>query len=202
MRFQILPAFCLALAFSCAPSSTRAAKNQSTNPGHYTDWHDVDEVTIAQPFQLKNYARVVVEPLDTRNASLPEAKDNSYAAVKEALAASTEPFAAGLREKLSGANVQVQVGRGGGAKALLVRARITKSDPGSQAARYFGGFGAGAAKVGIAGEIIDASSGKTLVRFTQERRSGVGMFGGGYRALLDRSLKQIGGDVAGLLRAF
>lgn len=143
----------------------------------------------------------MVEPLDTRGAALPDAKDNTYAAVKEALAASTEPFAAGLREKLSGSNVQVQIGRGG-AKALVVRARIIKSDPGSQAARYFGGFGAGAAQVGISGEIIDGNSGKTLLRFTQERRSGVGLFGGGYRALLDRSLKQIGGDVAGLLRAF
>jgi hypothetical protein len=83
-----------------------------------------------------------------------------------------------------------------------VRARITKSDPGSQAARYWGGFGAGAAKVGISGEIVDGASGKVLVRFTQERRSGFGLLGGGYRELLDRTMRQIGGDVAGLVRAF
>ena len=77
-----------------------------------------------------------------------------------------------------------------------------KSDPGSQAARYWGGFGAGAAKVGITGEIIDGRTNKVLVRFTQERRSGFGLFGGGYRELLARSMRQIGGDVAGLIKAF
>lgn len=63
-------------------------------------------------------------------------------------------------------------------------------------------FGAGAAKVGVSGEIIDGRTNKVLVRFTQERRSGFGGFGGAYRELLDRTLQQIGGDVGGLIRAF
>lgn len=176
------------------------AKTPSTQPGTYTDWHDLDQVTIVQPFQASSYKTVVVEPLDTRNAPLPEAKDNSYAAVKEALANCTQPFLEGLRAKLGG--MQVQAGQGGGSNALIVRARITKSDPGSQAARYFVSFGAGAAKVGVAGEIVDGKTNKVLARFAQERRSGTGGFGGGYRDLLDRSLRQIGGDVAGLVRAF
>lgn len=178
------------------------AQKGKPQAGQFKDWHDVDEVTIVQPFQLASYKRVVVAPLNTSEATLPDAKDNSYAAVKAALANSAEPFVAGLRDKLGRTNMEVTPGKGGGAGTLVIRARITKSDPGSQAARYFGGFGAGAAKVGVSGEIIDGGSGKTLLRFAQERRSGVGMFGGGYRELLDRSLKQIGGDVAGLLRAF
>ena len=152
-----------------------------------------------QSFQRSSYGRVVVQRLDTSNAPLPEKSDNSYAAVKAALAGSTDAFAEGLRGKLPG--VQVQTGEGGN-NALLVRARIMKSDPGSQAARYWGGFGAGAAKVGITGEIVDGRTNKVLVRFTQERRSGFGLFGGGYRELLDRSMRQIGGDVAGLISAF
>ena len=182
------------------PFHVYAQKGGATKPGSYTDWNDVDQVTIVQPFQRTAYSRVVVQPLDTRNAPLPEPSDNSYAQVKAALAGSTQAFTQGLRDKLAG--MQVQSGQGGGANALIVRARITKSDPGSQAARYFAGFGAGAAKVGIAGEIVDGRTNKVLVRFTQERRSGVGLFGGGYRELLDRSLRQIGGDVAGLIRAF
>ncbi len=181
------------------PAAANAQKN-ATKPGSYTDWNDVDQVTIVQPFQLGSYSRVVVQPLDTRNATMPDAKDNSYSAVKEALANSTQPFTQGLSEKMK--TLPVQAGQGGGAKALIIRARITKSDPGSQAARYFVSFGAGAAKVGVSGEIVDGGTGKTLVKFTQERRSGVGGFGGGYRDLLDRSLRQIGGDVAGLIRAF
>jgi hypothetical protein len=194
--FVCLIALCsLALSLEAAPPSSGAAK-----PGRYTDFHDVDEVTIVQPFQLANYKTVVVAPVDTRNAPLPPEKDNSYADVKTALATSTELFVQGMQQKAGG--LQVRSGQSGGADALLVRTRITKSDPGSQAARYWGGFGAGAVKVGMTGEIIDGRSNKVLVRFTQERRSGFGMFGGGYRDLLHRTMKQIGGDVANLLKAF
>ena len=197
-----MKSFCLLLFAVVAiafPAQLHAQKG-TARPGSYTDWNDVDQVTIVQPFQASTFNRVVVQPLDTRNAPLPEKSDNSYAEVKAALAGSTQAFVQGMREKLSG--MQVQSGSGGGANALIVRARIIKSDPGSQAARYFAGFGAGAAKVGISGEILDGKTNKVLVRFTQERRSGVGFFGGGYRELLDRSLRQIGGDVAGLIRAF
>ena len=185
------------LAAPVLPAQQRSA---AVKPGKYTDFKDVDEVTVVQPFQLRNYKRVVVQRLDTRNAPLPEAQDNSYKDVKAALANSTEPFAEGLRDKIGG--MQVDTGRAGGAGALVVRARVTKSDPGSQAARYFASFGAGAAKTGIAGEIVDGGSGKVLARFVQERRSGFGMFGGGYRELLDRNMRQIGGDVGNMLRAF
>ena len=195
LRFSLI-----ALVAAAIPSHVHAQKAGAVKPGSYTDWNDVDQVTIVQPFQRAAFNRVVVAPLDTRNAPLPEKSDNSYAEVKAALGGSTQAFVQGLRDKLPG--MQVQSGSGGGAGALVVRARITKSDPGSQAARYFAGFGAGAAKVGITGEILDGKTNKVLVRFTQERRSGVGLFGGGYRELLDRSLRQIGGDVAGLVRAF
>jgi hypothetical protein len=62
--------------------------------------------------------------------------------------------------------------------------------------------GAGAVKIAMAGEIIDGSTKKILVRFQQERRSAVGMFGGGYEALFRRTARQIGGDIAGLVNAF
>ena len=186
------------VAAAVLPNAAHAQKGGATKPGKYTDFHDIDEVTIVQPFQAKSYNRIVVQRLNTSNAPLPEASDNSYAEVKAALANSTTPFMEGVREK---AGMQVQPGAAG-PTSLVIRARITKSDPGSKAARYFASFGAGAAKVGITGEIVDGGTGKVLARFTQERRSGVGLFGGGYRELLDRSLKQIGGDVAGLIRAF
>src|SRR6266849_2483465 len=40
-------------------------------------------------------------------------------------------------------------------ESLLLRARITKIDPGSQAARYWGSFSARAAIVEITGDIFD-----------------------------------------------
>ena len=192
----------LAAAIALPLEALAQKKGGAPKPGRYTDFHDLDEVTIVQPFQLGSYKRVVVQRLNTSNALLPDPKDNSYAAVKAALANSTEPFAKGVRDELKRTNLTVDAGGRGGAGALVIRARITKSDPGSQAARYFASFGAGAAKVGISGEIVDGATNKVLARFTQERRSGFGAFGGGYRELLERNMHQIGGDVAGLLQAF
>ena len=190
----------VAAAVLLAPSPAVAQKGGAPKPGRYTDFHDLDEVTVMQPFQLRSYKRVVVQRLDTTNAPLPERSDNSYAEVKAALATSAQSFARGMQDKLGG--TRVETGRSGGAGTLVIRARVTKSDPGSKAARYFASFGAGAAKTGISGEIVDGGSNKVLARFVQERRSGFGMFGGGYRELLERNMRQIGGDVAGLLRAF
>lgn len=102
------------------------------------------------------------------------------------------------RRKIGGNNPPAS----GKARTLVIRARVTKLDPGSRAARYWAAFGAGAVKIAMTGEIIDAASNKTLVRFKQERRSAVGMFGGGYQELFTRTAHQIGGDIATLINAF
>ena len=198
-RFFVVAAAALAAAIAL-PIDALAQKGAAAKPGRYTDFNDIDEVTIVQPFQLRNYKRVVVQRVGTKGALLPDAKDNSYPHVKAALANSTGVFAKGVRDDLKG--MAVDAGGRGGAGTLVIRARVTKSDPGSQAVRHFASFGAGAAKVAITGEILDGGTNKVLARFTQERRSGFGVFGGGYRELLERNIHQIGGDVAGLLRAF
>ena len=131
------------------------------------------------------------------DVKLPEANDNTYRAVQSALRTMKPAFIDGVVRK-----AKRKAGVSGSGRTLVIRARVTKVDPGSQAARYFVGFGAGAVKIGILGEIVDGSSGKVLVRFAQERRSGFGGFGGGYGALFARTARQLGGDVAGLINAF
>ena len=106
-------------------------------------------------------------------------------------------FIDGLERK-----AQRKVGAAQSGRTLIVRARLTKVDPGSQAARSWAGFGAGAVKIAMVGEIVDGASQKTLVRFAQERRSGFGWFGGAYGELFQRTARQLGGDVAGLINAF
>ncbi len=157
----------------------------------------MDEVTIVQPFRSAAYTTVAVESFDSSGVHLPDPEDNTFAAVKKALGTIKPAFIEGLQKK---ARRPLAASRNGG--TLIVRARLTKVDPGSQAARYFGGFGAGAVKLAILGEIVDGTSGKTLVRFVQERRSGFGAFGGGYGELFQRTARQLGGDVAGLINAF
>lgn len=179
-----------------------AASKGTTTPGTYRNWNgDMDEVTIVQPFRLDTYNDIAVESFDSAGVTLPNPKENTYEAVRSALSsikpAFIEGFLKNLRRKPGGANPV----RGKG-QTLVIRARLTKLDPGSQAARYFAGFGAGAVKIEMTGEVVDAYSRKTLIRFKQERRSGFGAFGGGYGELFTRTARQIGGDVADLLNAF
>lgn len=179
-----------------------AASKGTTTPGTYRNWNgDMDEVTILQPLRLDAYNDIAVESFDTAGVILPSAKENTHEAVRSALSlikpAFIEGFQKNLRRKPGGANPV----RGKG-QTLVIRARLTKLDPGSQAARYWAGFGAGAVKIEMMGEIVDASSRKTLIRFKQERRSGFGAFGGGYSELFARTARQIGRDVADLLNAF
>jgi hypothetical protein len=173
------------------------AARAPTAPGTYHDWHDVDEVTIIQPFNASAYSQIAVESFDSAGIKLPDPNDNTYRAVQLALRTMKPAFMEGVAR-----NAKRKVGVTGPAKTLVIRARLTKVDPGSQAARYVIGFGAGTVKIAIAGEIIDRASGKVLVRFVQERRSGFGLFGGGYAALFGRTARQLGGDVAELINAF
>jgi len=189
-------------SFGLTLSENAEASKGTTTPGTYRDWNgDIDEVTILQPFRLDTYNDIAVESFDIAKVPLPNPKENTHAAVQSALStikpAFIEGFQQDLRRKPGGTNTV----RGKG-ETLVIVVRLTKLDPGSQAARYFGGFGAGAVKVQMTGDIVDARSRKVLVRFRQERRSGFGMFGGGYGELFIRTARQIGGDIAGLLTAF
>lgn len=179
-----------------------AASNGTTAPGTYRNWAgDLDEVTIIQPFRLDAYNDIAVESFDAAGVALPNPNENTYEAVRSAIGSIKPAFIQGLlqnlRRKPGGANMP----RGKG-ETLVIRARLLKVDPGSQAARYFIKFGAGAVKIEMLGEVIDARSRKTLIRFRQERRSGVGVLGGAYGELFARTARQIGGDVAELLNAF
>jgi hypothetical protein len=194
-------------------ASLAAADKVSTAPGKYKEWKDLDEIEIVKTFKLADFAGILVEPIDTSKTPLPGADDNSYEPAKKALAAFTPVFVDGLKERVSkdkkaiGRELPVTTATETNTrppvdgKWLTVRGRVDNFDPGSRAARYFGGFGAGAAIVKVSGEIAE-TGGDVLIRFTQERRSGVGAFGGSYDKLLQRSGKEIGQDVGSIFREF
>jgi hypothetical protein len=190
--------FCAVLGtLTLTPSRDANAARGATAPGTYRDWNgDIDEVTILQPFNAASFDSIAVESFDTTGVQLPNPKDNTYPAVLTAMRLVKPAFMGGLQEK-----ARRKIG-GGGRGTLIIRARMTKLDPGSRAARYWAGFGAGAVKIQLVGEIVDGNSKRVLVRFRQERRSGFGAFGGGYEELFTRTARQIGGDIAGLVNAF
>lgn len=176
-------------------------KTASTEPGTYSGWGpDIDEIEILQKFEFAGYKKIVVKPFDTSETPLPEKDDNTYEPVKKVLASATEGFVQGLRGSVDADVAMGESANGSG--TLIVRAKVETMDPGSKAARYWAGFGAGAARAKISGEIVDAATGAVLVRFTQERRSGVGLMGGDYQELMQRNLNAIGEDVANLLKVF
>jgi hypothetical protein len=121
--------------------------------------------------------------------------------VKKVLASATEGIVQGVRGEVD-TKVTIEQKEPKSAGTLIIRGKLTELDPGSKSARYFAGFGAGAARVKIEAEIVDAASGEVLARFEQERRSGVGVMGGDYQELMQRSLNAVGEDIANLLKAF
>lgn len=193
----------LTITIAALPLYARGKKAlASTVPGTYENWGpDIDKLEIVKTFKFSDYNKVAVEPFDTDSVKLPEKDDNTYEPVKKVLASSTEGFVQGLRGNVD-AKVSVDEKPGKAADTLIIRAKVLAMDPGSKAARYWAGFGAGAAKAKIEGEIVDAKTKVVLARFTQERRSGVGMMGGDYQELMQRNLNAIGEDVAKLLKAF
>jgi len=196
--------FCLVvgnLTIAFCPDAA-AARKDATTPGTYRDWNgDIDEVTILQPFNAAGYDSIAVETFDTAGVPLPNPNDNTYAAVQGAIRLIKPAFITGLEQNARRKIAPNNPPASGKSRTLVIRARVTKLDPGSRAARYWG-VGAGAVKIAMTGEIIDAASKKTLVRFKQERRSAFGMFGGGYEELFTRTARQIGGDIASLVNAF
>ncbi len=182
-----------------SPSRAPAVRSSQTivTPGTYHEWHDIDEVTILRTFDPSAFDQIAVESFDTSGVQLPPADDNTFRSVQAALRTMKPAFIEGLERK-----AQRKRGATASHRTLVIRGRLLKVDPGSQAARYWVGFGAGAVKIQITGELVDGSSGATLVRFVQERHSGFGVFGGGYNDLFQRTARQLGGDVAGLINAF
>jgi hypothetical protein len=186
----------IAIAFAAM-----AAKKAPTVPGKYAEWGpDIDSIEIVKTFKFADYSKFVVQPLDT--SSTPKAEEPDMVGKVEKVAAqATEPFLAGLKKGVpTAAMASAEPGEG----ALIVRGKVTALEPGSRAKRMWVGYGAGAARTAIDGEIVDAKTGQVLVRFTQERRSGVDLpfRGSSYEDVMKRNLSAIGEDVANLLKEF
>ena len=140
------------LSLLASPVVAKKGKGSSTEPGKYTEWNEeIDELEVVETFKLSDYSKVVVEPFDTDGTPLPEKDDNTYEPVQEVLKDPAGPFAEGLTGELKG-KIAVSQGSGGkGEGTLIVRSKMLALDPGSRAARYWAGFGAGAARAEVSG---------------------------------------------------
>ena len=186
------------LAIALAASG---AKKTPTAPGTYKEWGpDIDSIEIVKTFRASDYSKIVVQPLDT--SSTPKAEEaDMVERVAKVAASATEPFLIGVKKGFPDASIAKSATAPG---TLIVRGKVTVLDPGSRAKRMWVGYGAGAARTAIDGEIVDAKTGEVLIRFTQERRSGIERFGRGssYEEIMNRNLTAIGEDAANIIKSF
>jgi hypothetical protein len=171
-------------------------------PGVHEDWNGLDKVVINEVFHLSDYSLVQVLPFDTKGTPLPDKGDNTYEPVVEAL----QMFSARVVHKMQEAlEVKVEAAESAAdpaeakAETLIVRGRVTEMNPGSHAARFWGGFGAGHTRVAIECEVVDAQTGKVLVRMTHARASSGTK---SYERILRGDTRDLGEDVAKLLKQF
>jgi len=184
----------------CVTTAVRPAQYPSSAKG----WNGIDSVEFLKEFRLQNYSRLVVEPLDTSATQLPPKDENTYEPVIAILKKTDNILLTEIAQKLKG---QLEVSgqkpdAGSMDQTILLRGKVADIHPGSQAARYWAGFGAGSAWVKINGEIVDAKSNDVLLRFEQQRIGAMGMFGGGYNGLLTDCVVEIGRDIGHLLILF
>jgi hypothetical protein len=147
-----------------------------TAPGEYRNWGgQIDKLEIVSPFRLSSYHQILVAPLDISSVPLPDARDASYKPVQEILSQATSPFIFGLKEVLPKVPVQVAApGVSPGPGTLVVHCKLTALSPGKQNPLY-SPSGPGRPSAMIEGEVMDGGTGKTLLRFRQERRFGSGI---------------------------
>ena len=206
-RFWLLQMVALiALVGGCA-SEQQKARNAlpQTYPATISKWNNgLNHVEFVQPFQLNDYAKVVVLPVDSSGTKLPPSDENTYKPVTVILSKSADLFVEGIRGKVK-ALIPVEASTpaaGEAGKWLKVQIRILEMDPGSQAMRYWVGMGAGRAHTRIEGDLIDAQTNQALLHFQDDDYGSAGLFGGGYEALLTNEVQTIGENFGVLLIAF
>jgi hypothetical protein len=176
-------------------------------PSVVEDWghSTIDKAEFLQPFSLKDYQRVVIRPLDKSKVELPDEDGNTRKTVERAMANFENMLAEGMGKSLPrGMKVEILAANqdpAGG--SLEVRGKVVEINPGSRALRAFAGLvGGGKSRTEIDGQIVDPSTGKTLVRFNHGKVSAAHLFGGDYDKLIRNDVTDIGEDVGKLIAAF
>jgi hypothetical protein len=194
----------LSLFAVCLAGATTAwAGKAQTAPGKYTNWGDdeFDVVEILEPFKFADFASVSLAPLDVSH--VPSLEGGAAKDLQKALAGCNEAFLKGVRNGVKDFSKTPVAAEEPQGKALVIKAAVVDLNPGSKAARGLIGYGSGAARAKVSGEILDAATGKVLVRFTHEKRAGSGMLGAGSSSqLMLKSTERAGADIGRLFKAF
>jgi uncharacterized protein DUF4410 len=152
-------------------------------------------------FSPKTYTIILLAPL---KVSAAEIKDEEDARLAKDMSAYFQAQlvkklgAAGVFAKVIDATASTQVPAD--EKVLRLEGEITKLTEGSQALRYFVGFGAGAAKAQIETRLLDAQSSRIELVTADRRAAGMGIFGGDGRQFVTESMDQMAEGYVKMLR--
>lgn len=160
---------------------------------------DAGLVGMAPGFNPKTYPVIVVLPFKVEQGEIKDAEDARLAKDMSAY------VHAQLLRKLQAAGIFTKVldattTAAPEGKILQLQGEITRLTEGSQAMRYFVGFGAGAAKAQVEARVVDASSGQIQLITADRRAAGMGIFGGDGRQFVTESLDQITDGLVKLLQ--
>ena len=186
---------------------TGCATNKSTlrkAPPTAKDWHFMDSMELVQQFRLRDYSQLLFENVSTNGVKLPPTDENTYPNAITALHRTDSILLSELRKRCHTVPVSDSEMPKGSApeRTLVLRATLVNVDPGSRAARYWLGVGAGKAFVRIKGELVDAKTNAVLLRFEQMRSRSIGVFGGDYDGMLADCIETIGNDICHLIELF
>lgn len=158
-------------------------------------------VGVRPDFVAKRYTAIVLTPFKVATAEIKDdedarlAKDMSAYLQAQLLA---KMQAAGIFSRVIDAAASAEVP--GNERVLRLDGDITRLTEGSQAMRYFVGFGAGAAKAQIETRLVDVQSGRIEVVTADRRAAGMGIFGGDGRQFVTESMDQMAQGYVSLLK--
>ena len=158
-------------------------------------------VGVRSDFAPRTYTAIVLTPLKVAET---EVKDEQDARLAKDMAAY---FQAQLVRKLEAAKIFARVIDGAasadvpqGLRVLRLEGEMPKLTEGSQALRYFVGFGAGAAKAQIETRLVDVQSRRVEMITADRRAAGMGIFGGDGRQFVTESMDQMADGYVNLLK--
>ena len=152
-------------------------------------------------FAPKTYTAIMVVPFKVSSVEVKDEEDARFA--KDM----TAHLQAQLLKRLEAAGIFARVIDGTlssehppGEKVLRLEGDITRLTEGSQALRYFVGFGAGAAKAQVETRLSVAQSRRIELVTADRRAAGMGIFGGDGRQFVTESMDQMAEGYVKLLK--
>ena len=162
---------------------------------------DGGHVGLAPDFKPAAYRVIVLQPFEV---SASEIKDQDDARLAKDMAAYLH---AQLLRRLQATGIFVRVVDASisalppsDERAIRLQGQISKLTEGSQALRYFVGFGAGAAKAQIETRLVDPQSQRVVMITADRRAAGMGIFGGDGRQFVTESMDQMADGYVKLLK--